>query len=203
MVYQMELPYNTVYSKGIIEGTGQSRVADWDTKRRWSKEAFSSFIDNGYVKSSAYTVAKSDNNPGFLYRDALWTGADLVAAGVASFGHIQGVHYQNQHDIDPYNEIALSGELPIYRAYTPSPKQALIREMILQLKMGQISTIPFQQKFGVNILDNWADEFQDLVDTEMATIEGTDISLTEQGLLQVDGLLPRFYETEHRHARYA
>ena len=202
-VYQMELPYNTVYSKQILEKTGVSRVADWETKRRWADEAFSAFCQNGYVQSSAYTVVKAGNTTGFSYRDALWTGADLVAAGVASFGHIQGIHYQNDHNIDPYNETAQSGELPIYRAYKPTADQSLIREMILQLKLGHISTIPFQEKFGINILEKWSAEFEAMQNEGMATIDNDQIVLTNQGLLQVDGLLPRFYEPEHANKRYA
>src|SRR6266550_8109123 len=44
----------------------------------------------------------------FVYRDRLWAGADLLALGVASFVHIGGTHYQNQHDFDPYVSIMQS-----------------------------------------------------------------------------------------------
>ena len=31
----------------------------------------------------------------FVYTDRLWQGADMVGLGVASFGHVNGVHMQN------------------------------------------------------------------------------------------------------------
>ena len=161
-IYQMELPYNTVYSRQIIEGTGESRVAGWEKKREWAQYAFDVFTSNGYVQSSAYTLVKEDNTAGFHYRDALWEGADLASVGVASFGHLQGYHYQNNADIGPYNKIASSGELPIYRAYKPTANQRLIREMVLQLKKGHLEAAPFEEKFGVNILDRWGADFGDL-----------------------------------------
>ena len=39
-----------------------------------------------------------------------------LALGVASFGHIGGTHYQNQHDFEPYVKPSQSGQLPICRA---------------------------------------------------------------------------------------
>ena len=36
----------------------------------------------------------------------------------------------------------------------------------------------------------------------MLTIDGDRIELTREGLLHVDGLLPAFFEPEHRGVRY-
>ena len=44
---------------------------------------------------SAYTAVKDPSRTKFIYRDRLWQGADMVGLGVASFGHINGVHMQN------------------------------------------------------------------------------------------------------------
>jgi oxygen-independent coproporphyrinogen-3 oxidase len=202
-IYQMELPYNTVYSRQIVDGTGQSRVADWETKRRWVSEAFHRLSEAGYHQGSAYTMIKTGSHSRFQYRDALWHGADLIAGGVASFGHLQGIHYQNLHDIDPYTEAASKGDLPVYRACVPTKRQKLIREMILQLKLGYIDIAPFIEKFGQNITEVWKDEFDDLVQRGLATITKDRIALSEEAVLQVDGLLPAFYEPEYRGTRYA
>ena len=45
--------------------------------------------------TSAYTAVKDPENTKFVYRDRLWAGADMVA-GVASFGHLGGIHYQTK-----------------------------------------------------------------------------------------------------------
>jgi oxygen-independent coproporphyrinogen-3 oxidase len=50
--------------------------------------------------TSAYTAVKDPENTKFIYRDRLWAGADMVALGVASFGHLGGIHYQNQTHFD-------------------------------------------------------------------------------------------------------
>ena len=70
-------------------------VADWPTKRAWVDWAFDRFIGRGYAVSSGYTLVRDPARVHFRYRDMLWEGSDLVALGVASFGHLSGVHYQN------------------------------------------------------------------------------------------------------------
>ena len=96
-IYQMELPFNTTISADVMEGRGQFKqsVATWLTKQRWVAEAFEQFESAGYSIGSAYTAVKNPTNTKFVYRDRLWQGADLAGLGVASFGHINGVHMQN------------------------------------------------------------------------------------------------------------
>jgi oxygen-independent coproporphyrinogen-3 oxidase len=48
----------------------------------------------------------------------------------------------------------------------------------------------------------FADGFKSLVEEGWATIDGDEVRLSRKGLLQVDTLLPRFFEPEHRGIRY-
>jgi oxygen-independent coproporphyrinogen-3 oxidase len=208
-IYQMELPFNTVYSKGLLQTQGESPVADWKTKRDWVRYAFEVFQENGYSVSSAYTVVKDPTKVSFSYRDNLWRGSDLMATGIASFGHAGGVHYQNVPEWDRYLGMILDEQrLPLGRAYRPTRDQMLIREMILQLKKGWLDLGYFQGKFGVNILERWRSEWEayardgyvELPPGE--TVFGSRIRLTMDGLLRVDGLLPVFFEPQFRNVRY-
>jgi oxygen-independent coproporphyrinogen-3 oxidase len=80
----------------------------------------------------------------------------------------------------------------------------LIRELILQLKTGFLDAPYFDQKFGVNILAEWATEWSSLEDQGFLTIEDARgrIELTRDGLLQVDALLPSFFEPQYQGVRY-
>lgn len=203
-IYQMEIPYNTtIYKQMKAEGKLVAPVADWETKRRWVAEAFAALEGDGYTVSSAYTVVKNRQTTQFLYRDRLWAGADLIGLGVASFGHIGGTHYQNQHDFEPYMNALTSGQLPVYRALTPTADERLIREVILQLKRGEISVSYFQQKFGVDIRQRFAAPLQVLRDWGYLTVEDDRASLNRDGLLQVDRLLHEFFLPEHKNVRYS
>ena len=112
-IYQMELPYNTVYSKDILGEKIETPVADWETKRAWLNYAYDEFLQAGYKISSAYTVVKDNSKVNFSYRDNLWQGSDLIATGIASFGHVSGVHYQNKADMKEYqSDLTEHGKLP-------------------------------------------------------------------------------------------
>ncbi|HEX4129512.1 MAG TPA: coproporphyrinogen-III oxidase family protein [Pirellulales bacterium] len=201
-IYQMELPFNTVYSKDILGNHVETPVADWPTKRAWLNYAYDEFLAAGYRISSAYTLVKDQPKVSFSYRDNLWRGSDLLATGVASFGHISGVHYQNLPEWSQYLETLERGELPLARGMRPTPHQLLVREMILQLKTGRLDAGYFRRKFGVEIIEHWREVWDDYVEAGYATIDGDKIELSRAGLLRVDGLLPAFFEPEHRGVRY-
>ncbi|MCA9240847.1 MAG: radical SAM protein, partial [Planctomycetales bacterium] len=200
-IYQMELPFNTVISKGILGGEMETPVADWPLKREWVDYAYDQFLGQGYRVSSAYTLVKSPDVL-FSYRDNLWRGSDLLATGIASFGHTSGVHYQNLPEWEDYCGSLEEGRLPLGRALRITPHQALVREMILQLKKGWLDAGYFRQKFGVEILEQWDSVWREYAENEWLRVEGARIELTRAGLLRVDGLLPAFFEQEHQGVRY-
>jgi oxygen-independent coproporphyrinogen-3 oxidase len=201
-IYQMEVPFNTTIAKEARQSGGVSPVASWNQKRAWVDYAFKQFEAQGYVVSSAYTLVKPQRHAGFVYRDSLWHGADLIGTGVASFGHFQGVHYQNVDTWEQYVARLDAGELPLNRALPVTDHQRLVREMILQLKTGKLDAAYFRGKFGVEICDEFHDGFESLVDEGFAMVDGDQVALTRRGLLQVDTLLPRFFELHHRGIRY-
>lgn len=201
-IYQMELPFNTVYSEGILKQAQQSPVADWQTKRDWVQYAFEAFADAGYAQSSAYTMIKDPKKISFSYRDNLWKGSDLIATGIASFGHVSGVHYQNLPEWHQYIGAVNEGRLPLGRAFTPTTKQAMIREMILLLKRGYLEIGYFQEKFGTDIWTEFQEVWDQYVSDGYVVRDGDRIELTMEGLLRADGLLPPFFEPEFRGVRY-
>jgi oxygen-independent coproporphyrinogen-3 oxidase len=201
-IYQMEIPYNTtIYKQMKAEGKLVAPVADWDVKRGWVKYAFAELEKAGYTVTSAYTAVKNKATTRFVYRDRLWAGADLIGTGVASFGHIQGTHYQNHHDFEPYMQAVESGKLPIYRALSPSQEERLIRELVLQLKLGHISRSYFQNKFAVDITERFAQPIRLLKAWGFLDVHGDTIEFNRDGLMQVDRLVQEFFKPEHRNVR--
>jgi oxygen-independent coproporphyrinogen-3 oxidase len=203
----MELPYNTVFSKELrVMGQDEPPplpVADWPTKRAWVEHAFDELARAGYEPSSAYTMVRDRGRCRFVYRDSLWHGADMFGTGVASFGHVRGVHVQNVDTWEQYVGMLDRGELPLGRALPVTPRQRMIREMVLQLKTGRLDADYFRGRFGTEIRQEFADGFGRLAEAGYLTMTADGIELTRTGLMQVDRLLPTFFEPEHRGTRYA
>jgi oxygen-independent coproporphyrinogen-3 oxidase len=204
-IYQMELPYNTTISRDLLKRTGRfsEPVASWSTKRRWVAEAFEALEDAGYHVLSAYTAVKDLSRTRFIYTDRLWQGADLVGLGVASFGHVNGVHMQNFDAWETYCQAVTGGAIPLSRAYQPTHEERLIRELVLQFKRGVIRPAYFQEVYHVNVLERFREPFASLeADGFLRTATSDVVELTREGLLRVDALLRRFFRPEHAGVRY-
>ncbi len=204
-IYQMELPFNTTISGDLIKGSGRfaESVASWPTKRRWVREAFEALEGAGYHVGSAYTATRDPSRSRFVYRDRLWQGADMLGLGVASFGHVNGVHMQNVDTWESYCDAILRDELPLGRAYHPVDEERMIRELVLQLKLGSVRPAYFRGKYQVNLLERFHDQLESLsAEGYLDAATESIIRLTRDGLLRVDTLLPRFFQPEHLGVRY-
>jgi len=204
-IYQMELPYNTVFSKELTM-LGQDEpglaIADWPTKRAWVRYAFEELERAGYSVSSATTVVKDKAKTRFVYREALWRGADMFGTGVASFGHVNGVHLQNVDTWEGYIEKIDRHELPLGRAFPTTVRDRLIREMVLLLKTGHLDVSYFYGKYGVDIRDEFRDAFGKLTDEGWIMVSGESIDCTRDGLMQIDRHLPAFFDPQYVSSRY-
>jgi len=204
-IYQMELPFNTAISGDLLKGTGQFQepVAGWATKRRWVREAFEALEAAGYHVRSAYTAVKDPSNTRFIYTDRLWQGADMVGLGVASFGHVNGVHVQNLDTWEAYSAAIREGGVALSRGYKPSSEERMIRELILQLKFGSIKPSYFRDKCQVDVLERFRPQLDSLAaDGYLQLVSPDLVALTREGLLRVDALLPQFFLPEHAGIRY-
>jgi len=202
-IYQMELPYNTIISQEMLSQGASSPVADWATKRRWLDYAFDQFQEHGYRIASSYTLVNGRKDCRFIYTDALWHGGDMIGLGVSSFSHFDGVNFQNAHNFEEYVRILTSDRLPLLRAVSLTPKQRLIREMILQLKTGSLDITYFRNKFDVDVWQEFRPVYERLSDERLLEREKDTITLTRRGLMEVERFLLEFFEPELRTVRYA
>ena len=126
-IYQMELPFNTTISTRPPRRTpasSRSTVASWATKRRWVERGVRGARAAPAITSAAPTrPSRTRRGRRFVYRDRLWQGADMVGLGVASFGHVNGVHMQNLDTWETYGDGARTRRAPARAAPTgPRPK---------------------------------------------------------------------------------
>jgi oxygen-independent coproporphyrinogen III oxidase len=202
-IYQMELPYNTTISRDILNKGMESPIAGWNIKRHWLDYAFEQFLAHDYEIAGTDIVATKKKTCRFIYRDALWHGGDMIGIGVSSFSHFGGVNFQNAHNFEEYVRILNEDRLPLLRAVSLTPKQRLIREMVLQLKTGVLDTGYFSRKFNVDVWSEFRPVYERLEEKSLLQRQNSNVALTRQGLLRVDHFLVDFFEPELRTVRYA
>jgi coproporphyrinogen III oxidase-like Fe-S oxidoreductase len=99
-------------------------------------------------------------------------------------------------------ERVTAGELPIYRALSMTPEEKLVRELILQFKLGRVRRGYFLQKFGVDIAEKFAVPLEKLREAGHIVMDEDHVLLNRDALLMVDELLQGFFLPQHRGARY-
>ena len=110
---------------------------------------------------------------------------------------------QNLDSWGPYVAALNEGRLPLNRAYRPTEEERLIRELVLQLKLGSIRPAYFRDKYGVDIRDHFTAPLASLeTDGYLAESSAETVRLSRDGLLRVDSLLPRFFLPAHTDIRY-
>jgi oxygen-independent coproporphyrinogen-3 oxidase len=79
----------------------------------------------------------------------------------------------------------------------------MIRELVLQLKRGSVRPKYFFDKYGVNILERFADPLREMKSAGyMSAVTDEIVALTRDGLLRVDVLLRGFFLPQHTGIRY-
>ena len=195
--------FNTTIFKNMKEqGKISAPVADWPTKRRWVSEAFARLEEAGYTITSTCTAVKNPQKTKFIYRDRLWSGADMVALGVASFGHLGGIHYQNLTHFDQYCQAMEDGASTLRRALLTTQEERFIRELILQWKLGRVRPSYFLEKFGIQLHERFSSIFEIWKKSGDLIVGEDELVLSRDALLRVDSKLHELFLPQHRDSRY-
>lgn len=201
-IYQLELTHNSKLFASMRAGRNVE-LPSWPDKRELVREAFETLERAGYTIVSGYMAVRNPAKWRFVYTvEHCWNGTDLLALGETSFGMIRGVHYQNTDTFDAYTSAIAQEWLPLRRAFRMAPELRLHREVILHLKSGSLDAGYFRKKYKVELVDHFEAQFQDLLEKGLLKIEGDIIQLTREGLLQVEWLLPLFYQPKYAGVRY-
>ncbi len=82
------------------------------------------------------------------------------------------------------------------------PEEKMIREFVLQMKLGSVLTAYFRDKFGVDVLKRFEQPLRAQCERGYLSIEGDRIRSTREGLMRIDSLLHDYFLEEHQNARY-
>jgi len=202
-IYQLEIPRNTRLFREIADGMVTEPPAGWKTKHARLAEALSVLERAGYQVRSAYSAVRDPERHPFVYQDAQYRGADLVGIGVSAFSYFDGVDQQNVATLDAYLDAGCRDVFPHWRGYQLSDEERMIREFVLQLKLGRIDRAHFLGKFGIDPQDRFAAPLAEGRRHGWFDLDELGVTVTRQGLLRIDRLLPAFYRPAHQGVRYS
>jgi oxygen-independent coproporphyrinogen-3 oxidase len=202
-IYQLEIPVNTRLYRSLPSIAAADRPADWDTKHARLARAFRQLESAGYHLRSAYTAVRDPQRQPFVYQDEQYRGADVLGVGVSAFSFLGGIGQQNIATLDGYLAARRRGDLPLWRGCVLTDEERLIREFVLQLKLGSVDREYFLDKFGCDVLDRFAAPLAEGLRCGWFGIGPRGVTVTLEGLVRIDRLLPAFYQQNHQGIRYS
>jgi oxygen-independent coproporphyrinogen-3 oxidase len=202
-LYQLEIPLNTRLYRSLQTSDAASHPADWETKHARLASAFRRLESAGYHIRSGYTAVRDPVRQPFVYQDEQYRGADLLGIGASAFSYLDGIGQQNVASLDGYLAARRRGDLPLWRGYVLSDEERMIREFVLQLKLGGADRAYFLDKFGQDVLRRFEEPLDEGLRRGWFAIDPKGITVTLEGLVRIDRLLPAFYRPEHQGIRYS
>jgi len=202
-IYQLEIPLNTPLYRSLRAAALAQPPASWDVKHARLTAAMARLEVAGYTIRSAYSAVLDRARHPFVYQDAQYHGADLVGIGASAFSHLSGVNQQNLASLAAYLDAGARDQPPFWRAYELSARERLVRELILQLKLGGVERRYFRKKFKADVLESFAEPLGEARRRGWLAIEDQAVTVTREGLVRVDRWLPAFYLPEHQNVRYS
>ena len=79
----------------------------------------------------------------------------------------------------------------------------MIRELVLQMKLGRVYREYLLDKFGIDVQQRFPAQLAWLRDHRFLVSDADGLRLSRDGLLQVDRLVQQFFLSEHRLAQPA
>jgi len=202
-IYQLEIPHNTPLYRAVHDGSEPSGLAGWEVKRARLASGLARLEASGYTVRSAYAAVRDPERHRFLYQDAQYGGANLIGLGASAFSYLDGIHVQNHCRLEDYLDAVERSDLPLHRGRALTDEERLVREFVLQLKLGGVEAEPLRRKYRIDPIRKLAELLSRFADDGWLRFDADVVTLTREGLLRVDRLLPAFYLPEHRGARYS
>jgi amino acid adenylation domain-containing protein len=113
---------------------------------------------------------------------------NLLPFGVSGFGYIGHTQYFNICDLSTYIQTVQSGRLPVWMGHTLPVEEQMRRAAMFSLRAGGVSRAEFKERFGLDPVDKFPEEFATLRRFGLIDETAERVSLNKEGGLLADGV---------------
>jgi oxygen-independent coproporphyrinogen III oxidase len=122
-----------------------------------------------------------------------WSHAPYLGFGPAAHSFLPPIRRWNVKNVQEYIEALGSGKLPESETETLSREQLMLETIYLGLRQSEgIDLGSFETRFGVHFTDKFSRVLAELSDEGMMRIRKNQCTLTQNGMLYLDGIATRF-----------
>jgi len=182
-VYKTELYTNTPYYKEVRNNTLD--LPDDDQELIFMDYAIGELTQADYKPWSFFTFTKCGQYQQ-KYATSTFLGDDCYAFGTSAFGKLGNYLFQNSNDEQKYMALLAEDQLPVTRGHHLTCLDAMIREVVLGMKLVSFDLRRFQSRYGFKLETLCADTLADLQEKGFITLTEDEIRLTHKGILYGD-----------------
>jgi len=188
-----KVPWLKPHQKAIKESDLPSQSEKFEIYR-YARKAF---VENGYMQigmdhfalpedalSKAFLAKSLDRN---FQGYSLSVSSDMLGLGMSSIGYVQGGYFQNERDLETYQERVLKKELPIFRGYILNEDDHIHKWVIKKLMCDfEVDKLEFDRLFNKSFdqyFNKLAERIKVLEEEGMIHFDDRRIVATNQGKL--------------------
>ncbi len=183
-VYKMEVYLNTDFFTRSIRKK-LIHLPSEDQELGFIRLAIEKFKAADYRPWSFFTFTRHGEFP-HQYAANIWKGEDCCAFGPSAFGLLENYNYQNANELSLYLAMIKEGNMPIIRAHKLTSKDAMVRDVLLGMKLYSLSRKDFLDKHGVDFCHLVQDTVEELQAEGYIRVDDNAVTLEAQGILYGD-----------------
>jgi oxygen-independent coproporphyrinogen III oxidase len=179
-IYKMKAYANTnVFLKGVHKQ--EIELPDAEQEIQFMTMALDKLGQSAFKPWSTFAFARSGYK--HMYAENTWRGQDLIAYGASSFGKIGRYNYQNVNNTSIYYDRIKSGQLPVFRRYELTAKDAMVKELLLCTRLASYDKQEFVIKFGFDYFKLIPDTMAQLISKGFIQNDPDRLIFTKHGTL--------------------
>jgi oxygen-independent coproporphyrinogen-3 oxidase len=182
-VYKTELYTNTPYYKEVRKNT--LSLPDDDQELLLMNYALQELTQANYKPWSFFTFTQCGQYQQ-TYATSTFLGDDCYAFGTSAFGKLGDYLFQNTNDEQKYMALLAEDQLPITRGHCLTCLDAMIREVVMGMKLVRFDLRRFESRYGFKLEKLCAAPLAGLVERGFITQTEDEIRLTDKGILYGD-----------------
>lgn len=123
---------------------------------------------------------------------------DMLSLGAGAYGYINDHMYLNEPDLEKYIASLNSNTLPVAMGSVVGPRERMSRSLVLGIKLLRVSRKDFLEKHGVDMMDIFAKEINQLVAWGLLKMDDEALRVTyPKGWYYIDNISKMFYTKEN------
>ncbi|WP_216830073.1 radical SAM family heme chaperone HemW [Alkalihalobacterium elongatum] len=201
--FSLEIEHFSAYSLKVEEKTvfynllrkGKLPLPTEDEEAVMYERLIEQMNKHGYYQYEISNFAKRgyESKHNLIY----WNNEEYFGIGAGAHGYINGVRYANIGPVQKYIQSINDTKKARIEAHQLTQNEKMEEEMFMGLrKLEGVSQRRFYERFGVNLMDLYHKQIEDLIQSQLIEVDNDKVRLTRKGVFLANEVFEQFLVVE-------